>query len=186
VSIARHSTTSYPCLYGLHRASSVDCAPQSGAGCVGAGHYLSVWTHHIQWGNSLLGAPPALLAPGIPDAGPFTPVAGDDKTVAAALRKAQPAGASRANGADFSHAQHRGAAQPPAASMRSTPCVPRSLAEDARGAATVTHDTRCSAAQRSQALVPAATRRHSTVRSSTMFALAGAFPSFFDPRSDHA
>jgi hypothetical protein len=42
--------------------------------------------HHIQWGNSLLGATPALLAQGIPDAA-FTPIAGDDKPVAAALRK---------------------------------------------------------------------------------------------------
>src|SRR6266849_642647 len=42
--------------------------------------------HHIQWGDSLLGATPALLAQGIPDAA-FTPIAGDAKTVAAALRK---------------------------------------------------------------------------------------------------
>jgi hypothetical protein len=42
--------------------------------------------HHIQWGDSLLGATPALLAQGIPDAA-FTPIAGDDKPVAAALRK---------------------------------------------------------------------------------------------------
>src|SRR5438093_1282329 len=42
--------------------------------------------HHIQCGDSLLGATPALLAQGIPDAA-FTPIAGDDKTVVAALRK---------------------------------------------------------------------------------------------------
>src|SRR5262249_7733021 len=42
--------------------------------------------HHIQWGNSLLGATPTLLAQGILDAA-FTPIVGDDKTVAAALRK---------------------------------------------------------------------------------------------------
>jgi hypothetical protein len=42
--------------------------------------------HHIQCGNSLLGATPALLAQGIPDAA-FTPIAGDDKPIAAALRK---------------------------------------------------------------------------------------------------
>jgi hypothetical protein len=47
---------------------------------------LSCLDQHIQWGNSLLGATPALLAQGIPDAA-FTPIAGDDKTVAAALRK---------------------------------------------------------------------------------------------------
>src|SRR5215467_13023260 len=47
---------------------------------------LSCLDQHIQWGNSLLGATPALLAQGIPDAA-FTPGAGDDKTVAAALRK---------------------------------------------------------------------------------------------------
>jgi hypothetical protein len=42
--------------------------------------------HHIQLGDSLLGATPALLAQGIPDAA-FTPIAGDDKPVATALRK---------------------------------------------------------------------------------------------------
>ena len=47
---------------------------------------FSCLDHHIQWGNSLLGATPALLAQGIPDAA-FTPIAGDDKAVAAALRK---------------------------------------------------------------------------------------------------
>src|SRR5256886_435439 len=41
---------------------------------------------HIQWGDSLLGATPALLAQGIPDAA-FTPIAGDNNSVAAALRK---------------------------------------------------------------------------------------------------
>jgi hypothetical protein len=47
---------------------------------------LSCLDHHIQCGDSLLGATPALLAQGIPDTA-FTPIAGDDKAVAAALRK---------------------------------------------------------------------------------------------------
>ena len=77
------------CLYGV----DIDASPAWS--CV-----ASVWRwmrwhqgatffcldHHIQWGDSLLGATPALLAQGIPDAA-FTPIAGDDKTVAAALRK---------------------------------------------------------------------------------------------------
>lgn len=42
--------------------------------------------HHIKYGNALLGATPALLAGGIPDAA-FTPIEGDDRKVAAALRK---------------------------------------------------------------------------------------------------
>jgi hypothetical protein len=42
------------------------------------GKPLSFLDHHIQCGNSLLGATPALLAKGIPDEA-FEPIAGDDK-----------------------------------------------------------------------------------------------------------
>ena len=76
------------CLYGVdvHEPSVELCrfslalealAPDTSLGCL---------DQHIQCGDSLLGATPALLAQGIPDAA-FRPVVGDDKTVAAALRK---------------------------------------------------------------------------------------------------
>jgi hypothetical protein len=50
------------------------------------GKPLTFLDRHIQWGNSLLGTTPALLAQGIPDDA-FKPIEGDDKTVASALRK---------------------------------------------------------------------------------------------------
>jgi hypothetical protein len=42
--------------------------------------------HHIRVGNALIGATPALIAGGIPDDA-FKPIEGDDKQVAAALRR---------------------------------------------------------------------------------------------------
>ena len=50
------------------------------------GKPLSFLDHHIQCGNSLLGATPALLREGIPDAA-FTAIEGDDKKVCTELRK---------------------------------------------------------------------------------------------------
>ena len=50
------------------------------------GKPLTFLDHHIKCGNSLLGTTPALLAQGIPDDA-FTPIEGDDKKVAAALKK---------------------------------------------------------------------------------------------------
>jgi hypothetical protein len=50
------------------------------------GKPLRFLDHHIQCGNSLLGATPALLAKGIPDDA-FKPIEGDDKTVCSQLRK---------------------------------------------------------------------------------------------------
>lgn len=50
------------------------------------GKPLSFLDHRIQCGNSLLGTTPALLANGIPDEA-FTPIEGDDKSVATALKK---------------------------------------------------------------------------------------------------
>lgn len=50
------------------------------------GRPLSFLDHHIQCGNSLLGATPALLANGIPDDA-FTPIEGDDKSVCSELKK---------------------------------------------------------------------------------------------------
>ena len=50
------------------------------------GKPLSFLDHHIQCGNSLLGATPRLLAEGIPDDA-FKPIEGDDKSVCAGLKK---------------------------------------------------------------------------------------------------
>jgi len=50
------------------------------------GKPLSFLDHHIQCGNSLLGATPRLLAEGIPDDA-FKPIEGDDKKVCAELKK---------------------------------------------------------------------------------------------------
>ena len=50
------------------------------------GKPLSYLDQNIRVGNSLLGVPPALLAEGLPDAA-FTQIEGDDRKVAAALRK---------------------------------------------------------------------------------------------------
>lgn len=50
------------------------------------GRPLSFLDAHIKVGNSLLGTTPALLAAGIPDAA-FTPIEGDDRKYASALKK---------------------------------------------------------------------------------------------------
>jgi hypothetical protein len=50
------------------------------------GKPLSFLDHHIQCGNSLLGATPSLLANGIPDEA-FTPIEGDEKTACSQLKK---------------------------------------------------------------------------------------------------
>ena len=50
------------------------------------GKPLSYLDQHIRVGNSLLGVTPALLAGGLPDAA-FTPIEGDDRKVASALKK---------------------------------------------------------------------------------------------------
>jgi hypothetical protein len=50
------------------------------------GKPLSYLDHSIRVGNSLLGVTPALLAEGLPDAA-FSPLEGDDRKVAAALKK---------------------------------------------------------------------------------------------------
>ena len=50
------------------------------------GKPLSFLDQNIRVGNSLLGVTPALLAEGLPDAA-FTPIEGDDRKVAAALKK---------------------------------------------------------------------------------------------------
>jgi len=47
--------------------------------------------HHVKCGNALLGATPALLAKGIPDAA-YTPLPGDEPKIAAELRRRNQAG----------------------------------------------------------------------------------------------
>lgn len=47
---------------------------------------LSFLDHHIKWGNSLVGATRELVLAGIPDDA-YKPVTGDDKTVAATIKK---------------------------------------------------------------------------------------------------
>ena len=56
------------------------------AGSAGARQALSYLDQNIRVGNSLLGVTPALLAEGLPDAA-FTPIEGDDRKVASALKK---------------------------------------------------------------------------------------------------
>jgi hypothetical protein len=76
------------CLYGvdIDETSVAICRHSLALDALVPDATLSCLDQHIQCGNSLLGATPALLAEGIPDAA-FTPVAGDDKPIAAALRK---------------------------------------------------------------------------------------------------
>lgn len=77
------------CLYG------VDINPMAVELCKFAlwlealepGKPLSFLDHHIQCGNSLLGATPALMAQGIPDAA-FEPIEGDDKKYCSQFKKA--------------------------------------------------------------------------------------------------
>ena len=76
------------CLYG------VDINPMAAELCrvslwleaIEPGKPLSFLDHHIQVGNSLLGATPALLAKGIPDEA-FTAIEGDDKEVCKRFKK---------------------------------------------------------------------------------------------------
>lgn len=70
------------------------CEPDGGGLCKVAlwmeslepGKPLSFLEHHIQCGNSLLGATPALLRKGIPDEA-FTPIEGDDKAYCSKYKK---------------------------------------------------------------------------------------------------
>jgi very-short-patch-repair endonuclease len=76
------------CIYG------VDVNPMAVELCkvalwmesVEPGKPLSFLEHHIQCGNSLLGATPALLRKGIPDEA-FTPIEGDDKAYCSKYKK---------------------------------------------------------------------------------------------------
>ncbi|MBP7620384.1 MAG: N-6 DNA methylase [Gemmatimonadales bacterium] len=76
------------CLYGvdLNPMAVELCKVSFWLEAVEPGKPLSFLDHHLQCGNSLLGATPELIAQGLPDEA-FTAIEGDDKKVASALRK---------------------------------------------------------------------------------------------------
>ncbi len=76
------------CLYGVDmNPMAVElCKVSLWLEALEPGKPLSFLDHHIQCGNSLLGATPALLAQGVPDDA-WKPIEGDDKKLASALRK---------------------------------------------------------------------------------------------------
>jgi hypothetical protein len=76
------------CLYGVDiNPMAVElCKVNLWLEALEPGKPLSFLEHHIQCGNALLGATPALLKSGIPD-GAFEPLEGDDKSVCRIFRK---------------------------------------------------------------------------------------------------
>ena len=76
------------CIYGVDiNPMSVElCKVSLWMEALEPGKPLSFLDQHIQCGNSLMGATPALLARGIPDEA-FTPIEGDDKTVCSEFKK---------------------------------------------------------------------------------------------------
>lgn len=76
------------CLYGVDiNPMAVElCKVNLWLEALEPGKPLSFLEHHIQCGNSLLGATPALLRAGIPDAA-FEPIEGDDRKRASELKK---------------------------------------------------------------------------------------------------
>ncbi|MCP5114523.1 MAG: N-6 DNA methylase, partial [bacterium] len=76
------------CLYGVDiNPMAVElCKVSLWMEAVEPGKPLSFLDHHIRVGNSLLGATPALLQKGIPDAA-FKPIEGDDKAYCRELKK---------------------------------------------------------------------------------------------------
>ncbi|HEY3283398.1 MAG TPA: N-6 DNA methylase [Armatimonadota bacterium] len=76
------------CLYGVDiNPMAVElCKVSLWMEAMEPGKPLSFLEHHVQQGNSLLGATPALLRRGIPD-GAFQPLQGDDPKVCAEYRK---------------------------------------------------------------------------------------------------
>ncbi|MFO0190653.1 MAG: Eco57I restriction-modification methylase domain-containing protein [Planctomycetia bacterium] len=77
------------CLYGvdLNPMAAELCRVNLWLESMEPGKPLSFLDHHIKIGNSLLGATPALLAAGIPDAA-FEPIEGDDKKLCSRFKKA--------------------------------------------------------------------------------------------------
>ena len=76
------------CVYGVDiNPMSVElCKVSLWMEALEPGRPLSFLDHHIQCGNSLIGATPALLKRGIPDEA-FTPIEGDDKDVCREYKK---------------------------------------------------------------------------------------------------
>ncbi len=76
------------CIYGVDiNPMSVElCKVSLWMEALEPGKPLSFLDHHIQRGNSLIGATPSLLQKGIPDA-VFTPIEGDDKAFCSKLKK---------------------------------------------------------------------------------------------------
>lgn len=76
------------CLYGvdLNPMAVELCKVTLWLEAMEPGKPLSFLDHHIQCGNSLLGATPALIAAGLPD-DTFTAIEGDDKAACAELKK---------------------------------------------------------------------------------------------------
>ena len=76
------------CVYGvdLNPMAAELCKVSLWMEAIEPGKPLSFLDSHIQCGNALLGATPALLARGIPDDA-FKPIEGDDKKAAAALKR---------------------------------------------------------------------------------------------------
>lgn len=76
------------CIYGvdINEMAVELCKVALWMEAIEPGKPLSFLEHHIQCGNSLLGATPALMANGIPDEA-FTTIEGDDKKEVAALKK---------------------------------------------------------------------------------------------------
>lgn len=76
------------CIYGVdvNRMAVELCKVALWMEAMEPGKPLPFLEHHIQWGNSLLGATPALIAKGIPDEA-FQATEGDDKAVCTQFRK---------------------------------------------------------------------------------------------------
>ena len=76
------------CIYGVdvNRMAVELCKVALWMEAMEPGKPLPFLEHHIQWGNSLLGATPTLMAKGIPD-NAFKPIRGDDKALCRQLKR---------------------------------------------------------------------------------------------------
>jgi hypothetical protein len=76
------------CIYGVdvNRMAVELCKVALWMEAMEPGKPLPFLEHHIQWGNSLIGATPALMARGIPD-DVFKPIRGDDKALCRDLKR---------------------------------------------------------------------------------------------------
>jgi hypothetical protein len=87
VRLARRDVLSH-CIYGVDvNPMAVELAKVAlWINCAVKDLPLNFLDHHIKCGNSLIGATPALMAAGVPDAA-FEPVEGDDRRVALAIKR---------------------------------------------------------------------------------------------------